>query len=335
MRVWAVSDIHTDYAQNLQWVEELVTGSSGGAAAEGFKQDALIVAGDVSDDLATLEKTLQLLADAFAHVFFVPGNHDLWVRRDERGKYDSLEKLRRVQALCARLGVLTEPACVGGLWVFPLLSWYHASWDREPDVAGAQPISKVMLDFHVCSWASAPHLNAHDESLAAHFDALNEPAFSAALKQVEEAAASAGGVRPPVLSFSHFLPRQELLPEKRMLYMPNLAKAAGSDLLEARVRRLKPLAHVFGHTHFSWDMAVEGQRYVQWPRGYPSENRQRRNGGAGWMPLPLFDDAKRAAGDVDGSSGLAPQQSCYWSDMYRFGARDASNVSPAPWVTLS
>lgn len=75
MRVWAVSDIHTDYAQNLQWVEELVTGSSGGAAAEGFKQDALIVAGDVSDDLATLEKTLQLLADAFAHVFFVPGNH--------------------------------------------------------------------------------------------------------------------------------------------------------------------------------------------------------------------------------------------------------------------
>ncbi len=95
------------------------------------------------------------------------------------------------------------------------------------------------------------------------------------LQQVEEAAASAGGVRPPVLSFSHFLPRQELLPEKRMLYMPNLAKAAGSDLLEARVRRLKPLAHVFGHTHFSWDMAVEGQRYVQWPRGYPSENRQR------------------------------------------------------------
>ena len=55
-------------------------------------------------------------------------------------------------------------------------------------------------------------------------------------------------MRPPVVSFSHFLPRPDLLPEKRMLYHPNLAKAAGSDYLEARVRRLRPLAHVFGHT---------------------------------------------------------------------------------------
>lgn len=42
------------------------------------------------------------------------------------------------------------------------------------------------------------------------------------------------GIRPPVISFSHFLPRQELLPEKRMLYIPNLAKAAGSDFLYSR-----------------------------------------------------------------------------------------------------
>ena len=33
----------------------------------------------------------------------------------------------------------------------------------------------------------------------------------------QEQAAEAGGARPPVISFSHFLPRQELLPEKRML----------------------------------------------------------------------------------------------------------------------
>lgn len=58
-------------------------------------------------------------------------------------RHPSTEKLEWINALCARLGVRTRPACVGGVWIFPLLSWYHASWDREPDVPGAEPISKV------------------------------------------------------------------------------------------------------------------------------------------------------------------------------------------------
>lgn len=31
-------------------------------------------------------------------------------------------------------------------------------------------------------------------------------------------------------------------------YYPNLSKASGSDYLAKRVQRLRPLAHVFGHT---------------------------------------------------------------------------------------
>lgn len=75
------------------------------------------------------------------------------------------------------------------------------------------------MDFHACSWASQPSLQLPnvEDSLARHFDALNEPAFSAALGAIEAQADAAGGARPPVISFSHFLPRQELLPEKRML----------------------------------------------------------------------------------------------------------------------
>lgn len=52
-------------------------------------------------------------------------------------------KLQRVLELCNRLGVHTQPTCVEGLWVVPLLSWYHDRWDTEPDVPGAQPISHV------------------------------------------------------------------------------------------------------------------------------------------------------------------------------------------------
>ena len=66
---------------------------------------------------------------------------------------------------------------------------------------------------------------------------------------------------------------QGLIPEKRMLFQPNLAKAVGSDFLEARIRRLRPIAHVFGHTHFMWDAIIDGVRYCQAPLGYPRERK--------------------------------------------------------------
>jgi len=42
--------------------------------------------------------------------------------------------------------------------------------------------------------------------------------------------------RPFIISFSHFVPRQELLPEKRMLFLGDLHKLSGSTHLEAQVR---------------------------------------------------------------------------------------------------
>ena len=52
---------------------------------------------------------------------------------------------------------------------------------------------------------------------------------------------------------------QELLPEKRYLFYPNLAKAAGSTPLAQRLQALQPDIHVFGHTHFSWDATLAGE----------------------------------------------------------------------------
>lgn len=55
-----------------------------------YQEDTLILAGDISDDQAILRSTFELMVRKFQHVFFVPGNHDLWVRRKERGVLDSL-----------------------------------------------------------------------------------------------------------------------------------------------------------------------------------------------------------------------------------------------------
>ena len=76
MKVFAVSDIHTDYPENLEWIKSLTK--------EEFGDDALIVAGDVSDDERTFVETFAHLSGVFRHVFFVAGNHELYLRRGTR-----------------------------------------------------------------------------------------------------------------------------------------------------------------------------------------------------------------------------------------------------------
>ncbi len=68
LRVYAVSDLHTDYAENLEWCRRL--------PAARYRDAVLLVAGDVSDSPARLEETLGALAAKFAAVFFVNGNHE-------------------------------------------------------------------------------------------------------------------------------------------------------------------------------------------------------------------------------------------------------------------
>ena len=57
LRLWVVSDLHTHHHENMRWVEHI----SGTA----FVEDILIVAGDVSDDLAELRHTLLALKSRF------------------------------------------------------------------------------------------------------------------------------------------------------------------------------------------------------------------------------------------------------------------------------
>ncbi|KAF6257220.1 hypothetical protein COO60DRAFT_31057 [Scenedesmus sp. NREL 46B-D3] len=103
-----------------------------------------------------------------------------------------------------------------------------------------------------------------------------------ALQQGQNSAACAVSLPLPfrcpkldTVSFSHFLPHQHLLPEKRMLTYPNLAKAVGSDFLWQRLQQLQPHMHVFGHSHFAWDMELQGIRCVQAPLCYPAERLHR------------------------------------------------------------
>ncbi|KAK6153291.1 hypothetical protein DH2020_012930 [Rehmannia glutinosa] len=243
-RVFVVSDLHTDYSENMCWVNSL--------SCHDHDKDVLVVAGDVAETCANFVLTMSLLKDKFKHVFFVPGNHDLWLRREKNDYLGSLDKLDKLLDACEKLGVETKPGIIDGLGLIPLYSWYHESFDKEKDITGIRiPSLEMVIHFlspskdftYLFYWTALltgiwpDELKKEQSSLALHFDSLNDKNWDI----VEDILRRCSHI----ISFSHFVPRQELCPEKRMLY-------------------------------------------VQAPLAYPRERKRRMNGGEEWLPFCIY-----------------------------------------------
>ena len=263
MRVFAWSDLHADYPRN----RELIAA----AAVDGHRDDALLVAGDVSDSLDRLAGTLELLRARFAEVFFVPGNHEAWLRGG--GFTDSQQKLDRIQALCGELGVRTRPARIGNgngraVWIVPLASWYQRP-EHGPD---SLFVPKAAEDTTQSLWADDLFVRwpEGDAGAAARRLLLGNEAL---LERKYDA---------PVVSFSHFLPRREVMfraPEEQAATPPQpdrhpafkFSRVAGSLGIERQLRALGSRVHVYGHQHRNRDRVIEDVRYVSHCLGYPGE----------------------------------------------------------------
>jgi len=238
VRVFAISDVHVDYQANMDWLL--------GLSDCDYEQDMLLLAGDVSDLPAHLETVLVALKRKFKEVFFVPGNHELWISRC--GTKDSLVKLDLVMRLARAAGVRTSTWHGDAITVVPMMSWYDYSFG-EPDAQ----LKGAWSDFRSCRWPES-----YDEAaITRHF-----------LRQNDESLQSRNGT---VISFSHFLPRIDVMPERIPRSHRYLYPVLGSDALGAQVRRLSPDVHVYGHSHVNRRVVIDGVEYVNNAFGYPSE----------------------------------------------------------------
>jgi len=308
--VYAVSDLHTDMRENMD-------------AILGWPQrpnDILLVAGDVSHNLAVFRATLEAITTKFGQVFFCPGNHDLWLHKDD-GCRNSLEKLQKIEALCHDFGVHTKSKTISGIQIVPLYSWYHASFDSEADVSDTDlmPVEQAMMDFHLCKWSDGLTPFDGSDSIARFMDGLNEDVLQEATPSSDE-----NSVHGPVISFSHFLPRPELLPEKRTLFYPHLAKAAGSLFLGERVRSLNPSLHVFGHTHYGWATTLDGIRFMQACLAYPRERAERPF--SVLCSTPSGEEAPPPLLAYDHNQQRFPSYKGFWSEYYKVQARCPGDI---------
>lgn len=241
MRVFALSDLHADYPENLAWAMNV--------SDSDYRDDVLILAGDVSDKLELLAQVFASLRKKFKDVLFVPGNHELWVQHDETDC--SLEKFDLISALCDSEGIRHDVYHCGEVSFVPMYSWYDFSFG-EPD----RHLRRAWRDFKACAWPA--HL-ADSAAINEHFLALNEPVLSTR--------------NDVVISYSHFLPRIDVMssriPQERRRVYPVL----GSAGLGRQVGKLQPDIHVYGHSHVNQSIELDSIRFVNNAFAYPNEQR--------------------------------------------------------------
>lgn len=246
MRVFALSDIHVDYAENLAWIMAL--------SDSDYQDDVLLLAGDVTDDMGLLRTVLTQLRACFKGVYFVPGNHDLWVRKE--GYSCSLQKFADIQSLCAELDVKTRISTVENLLIVPLLGWYDFSF-AEPD----RYLRRAWRDFRACQW---PETLQDEQAITDYFLSLN---------QLPDEGVRSSSRIDATISFSHFLPRLDVMPERIPPHKRRVYPVLGSVKLGAQVAQLVPDVHVYGHSHVNRAVTLDATRYVNNAFAYPDEER--------------------------------------------------------------
>lgn len=223
-------------------------------------------------------KVLRLVREKFLHVFYVPGNHEMWIQKmhekdaDEAQEReaicnDSIEKFFHIQSLCDKLGVHTLPTFVGQgpecVLVMPLFSWYNAQFGdgkASPDLEA--------FDLQ-CLWPShvAPEERGSQQpSIETFFSSLNTCALERLAHWREQE------LQFTTLSLSHFIPFPEVFPGFKQLRC-----VMGSPQLGSQVTTCRSSVHVFGHSHISVDELVADPaghviRMVQAAIGYAKEH---------------------------------------------------------------
>lgn len=288
-RIFCLSDLHTDHVANLEWVQDRIDSCLN-------KRDLLIVAGDISHNHDVLVETLTLLRKR-CQVFFIFGNHEAWLTREERDhEKNSFDKIGEINRICEELDVHTGMLYIEGklpVWIVPIQSWYDGSLTFDQDLC--HDFNKwPWVDFQRCNWTPdfppAPRDHPHSKipsGLVEHLHERNKPLLEHLSSHRKHA--------DSVMTVSHFLPNSRTLPDWRDInddefdvsnwldhgaagVSAKFAKVAGSKLIDEQIRsvvdELGPsarLLHIFGHSHRPKDFEWDNIRYIHNPLGKPRE----------------------------------------------------------------
>lgn len=263
----AVSDLHVGHPENREIVESLQPRSDG---------DWLLVAGDVSEVVDDVVWALDLLAQRFATVVWVPGNHELWTHpRDPSGLRGEQRYAHLVEA-CRRVGVLTpeDPYPVwdgpgGPVTVAPLFLLYDYTFRPAGTSTKDEALALARSTGIVCSDEYLLHPDPYPS---------REAWCRARVEATEQRLAERDRSLPTVL-VNHFPLNRE---PTRVLRHPEFAQWCGTQATADWHVRYDAAVVVYGHLHIPRTTWYDGVRFEEVSLGYPRERRAH-----GWADDPL------------------------------------------------
>ncbi len=254
MKLYALSDLHLGYRVNREALETW----------RARPDDWLILAGDVGETERHLELGLGAAVERFAKVFWTPGNHELWSRRD-----DAVRGVARYEAaveVCRRFGVLT-PEDPYTLWpreprrlIAPLFVLYDYSF--RPDTIDERD---------AVAWAGADGVRSADEHYLAPDPYATRTAWCQA--RVEQTERRLAAARHPLILVNHFPLRHDLV---RVPRIPRFSIWCGTRRTEQWHTRFGAQVVVTGHLHVRTTDWIDGVRFEEVSLGYPKHWRRER-----------------------------------------------------------
>ncbi|MDX2730519.1 MULTISPECIES: metallophosphoesterase family protein [unclassified Streptomyces] len=256
----AVSDLHVAYADNRDIFSSLRPGTDA---------DWLIVAGDVGEKVADVERALALLSERFAQVVWVPGNHELWTHPSDPVQLRGEARYLHLVDLCRSLGVLTpeDPYPVwedadGPVTVAPLFLLYDYTF-RAP---GATTRDESLDLAHRAGVVCADEHFLHPDPYPTRDDWCR-----ARVRETELRLAGIPEDHRTVLVNHYPLVREPT----DVLRHPEFAQWCGTELTRDWHRRFRAAAVIYGHLHIPRVTHHDGVRFEEVSIGYPREWRAR------------------------------------------------------------
>jgi len=257
MRLLAISDLHVGYPENRAYADSL--------APDG-PDDWLIVAGDVGEVFADVGFVLASLANRFARVIWVPGNHELWTLPSDPVAVRGVARYQALVAVCRRFGVLTPEdefpvwdGPGGPVTIAPLFTLYDYSFGPDGGTA-ADPRAGALRAADAAGIAPADEGRLHPDPYPSVADWCR-----ARVALTESRLAAVDG---PMVLASHW----PLIPAPlAKLRHPAYAPWCGTTLTADWHTRYPVLAAVYGHLHIPRSTDRDGVRFEEVSVGYPRE----------------------------------------------------------------